>query len=131
MKEKMITAGFLAASMAMVAFISMAAGAPTISTIVISGPGVVWQFTPNSNYGEVTSVQAYYFLTETSPRENMPPPVKTIITDNLVTLIFSISDVGDLAGHVYKTAVEYYQTGNPMQPALIDGGPSFAWGRTR
>jgi hypothetical protein len=127
MKKKMITAGFLAASIVMVMFVSIAAGAPVISTIAISGPGVVWQFNPPE--GEVTDVLAYYYLT--SDTENaiiMAEPIHTSISDNLVTLIFSISDTADLAGNVDSTGVNVTVNG---VVTTIAGGPGFAWGRTR
>jgi hypothetical protein len=127
MKKKMITAGFLAASIVMGVFVSIAAGAPVISTIAISGPGVVWQFIPPE--GEVTDVQAYYYLiSDTENAINMPEPIHTSISNNLVTLIFSISDTADLAGNVDSTGVRV--TVNGVE-TTIAGGPGFAWGRTR
>ena len=84
MKKKMIIPVFLALSMIMVMFGTTAA-APTISTIAISGPGVVWQFNPDPLYGEVTEVQAYYYLTDAPDNPvPMPEPRKTMITDTLV-----------------------------------------------
>ena len=128
MKKKMIIPVFLALSIVMVMFGTTAA-APTISTIAISGPGVVWQFNPDPLYGEVTAVEAYYYLTDDPLNPVlMPEPIKTIISDNLVTLIFAHSFTGGLTGFVDTTAVHVTATlGVYDQPA----GPGFAWGRTR
>ena len=126
MKKNMVIAGFLALSIAMVMFGTVAA-APTISTIVISGPGVVWQFTPAE--GEVTNVQAYYYsINDKETEVPMPTPLQTNIRDGFVTLIFSISDTKDLAGTVYQTGVHFLLDG---VPTTISQGPGFAWGRTR
>jgi hypothetical protein len=127
MKKKSITAGFLASSIVMVMFLSIASAAPVISTIIISGPGVVWQFNPPE--GEVTDIQAYYYLvSDIENAVNMPEPIHTTINDGLVTLIFSISDTSDLAGNVYSTGVNVTANG---VVTTIAGGPGFAWGRTR
>jgi hypothetical protein len=128
MKKKIITAGFLALSLAVVMFVSTAAA---LSTLVVSGPGIVWQFTPDPNYGEVTEVQAYYYnTTHTTIRHDMPEPQRKIITDNLVTLVFSISDTKDLQGFVETTGVDV-NGGPDGEGYTIPGGPGFAWGRTR
>lgn len=128
MKKKIIKTGFLALSLVVVMLVSTAAA---LSTLVISGPGIVWQFTPDPNYGEVTDVQAYYYLIEDPyDRKDLPEPKKTIINDNLVTLIFSYSDVGDLTGKVATTGVDV-NGGEDGGGYTIAGGPGFAWGRTR
>ena len=130
MKKKMIIPVFLALSIVMAMFASTAA-ALFVGPILISGPGIVWQI-PNDADDPVTYVRAYYYLIgDTDTRYHLDNPRQTIINDKFITIIFESSDVTAIAGNVQETGVEYKTTAGGDAVSDLDGGPSFAWARTR
>jgi hypothetical protein len=125
MKKKMITAGFIAASIVMVMFLSTAVAFSSVY-ITISGKGRIWQFAPQEDKGEVTDVSAYYILNSVPGIENSIPIKQKVITNNVITLVFEHSELPDLDPDTFTTGVHVTADTN-----YNVAGPGFAWGRTR
>ena len=95
---------------------------------VINGPGVAWQFAPELEKGTVIDANGYFYLSsDPNVREEMPDYTKLIITENLVTIIYSPKDTTALSGNVLLTGIHVVAENGEYDIA----GPGFAFVRTR
>jgi hypothetical protein len=133
LKKATTIAGLLALSMIAIMAISTAA-ALSLTYVLISGPGTVWQFAPDPTLDWENSVTiTATFHVKDSGTGYTTIPADELITMNVnkkaVTLIFDTTYTSQFKGRVDAVTLTVVDINSNTQ--IITEGPGFAWGRTR